>query len=80
MRCADAVENAFTSICPNKSMFLFAYVLCVECSVLYSWGPNVQARGGANHLASALYVPIQKRLTTIVLQERQLAAITRCLS
>jgi len=27
-------------------MFLFTYILCVKCNVLYSWGPNVQARGG----------------------------------
>jgi len=27
-------------------MFLFTYILCVKCNVLYAWGPNVQARGG----------------------------------
>jgi len=35
-------------------MFFFTYILCVECNVLYSWGPNVQARGAPNHLAPAL--------------------------
>jgi len=26
-------------------MFLVTYILCVKCNVLYTWGPNVQARG-----------------------------------
>jgi len=45
-------------------MFLFAYILCVKCNVLYIGGPSVHVRGGPNHLAPSLprrHVRVQPR-------------------
>ena len=56
IRCVDAAENAFISICLKRRYFVYINtVQCVKCSILYIGGPNVQARRGApNHLAPAL--------------------------